>query len=293
MSSRYVYSLVRCVPDPRTGEFINIGAIAGDAQSGDWAVRRVSSDRRAIKLAGADALEAVHGLLARAEEAIEMQETLFDQQSGIGTDYLTEEWLYNLYRDHRNVVQLAAPTPMLAASAEEALDLVFERMIIDPVTEPRNSGTTKKTVFAEVSAAYRAAQLPPAMVRQRAEIFVGANLHSPVDFAVANGVAVQLTQAWSFQVNGITDISTQIKSWAYAMRRVRDGEAARVIAGPHVSTIESDVDLQIVVARPKTNPQIEAFEEARQVFTDLAATINDTQAVGNVAARAAELISSH
>lgn len=295
MSNRYLYTLVRCVPDPRTGEFINIGAIAGDAQTGDWAVRRVSSEKRAIKIAGADTLQAVHGFLARAEEAIEMQETLFDQADNSGRDYLTEEWLHELYRDHRNVVQLAVPTPMLATSAEEALDLIFERMIIDPVTEPRTSGATKKAVFAGVRAAYVQALLPPDMVRQRAEMYVGANLHSPVDFAIANGAAVQLTQTWSFQVNGIDEISTQVKAWAYAMSRVRDGETARILSDSDSrnSTIASDVDLQVVVAPPKTHHQMQAFEEANQVFRDLNAEVNDTESADHVANRAKELIGAH
>lgn len=63
-----------------------------------------------------------------------MQELLFDQDVDPSTEYLTESWLYGLYQDHRNVVQLAQPTPMLAASAEEVLDIVFERMVIDPVS---------------------------------------------------------------------------------------------------------------------------------------------------------------
>ncbi len=292
MSNRYLYALVRCVPDPRTGEFINIGAIAGHAQTGDWAVRQVSSEKRAFKLAGSAALETVHGFLARTQEAIEMQELLFDQDVDPSTEYLTESWLYGLYQDHRNVVQLAQPTPMLAASAEEVLDIVFERMIIDPVSQPRNVGTTKHAVLAGVRAAYQLAQLPPLMIRQRADIYVGANLHSPVDFAIANGAAVQLTQAWSFQVNGVAEITTQVKSWAYALRRIRDGETARVISDSQVSTIAPDVDLQIVVAPPKTAEQTEAFEEASQVFEELRATVNDTKSAQNVADRAVELISS-
>lgn len=292
MSNRYLYALVRCVPDPRTGEFINVGAIAGDAETGDWAIRQVSSEKRAFKLAGSAALESVHGFLARAQEAIEMQELLFDQDADGSVEFLTEDWLHGLYRNHRNVVQLAPPTPMLAASAEEALDLVFERMIIDPVSQPRNFGTTKHAVLAGVRAAYQLAQLPPFLIRQRAEVYVGANLHSPIDFAIANGAAVQLTQAWSFQVNGINDITTQVKSWAYALSRIRDGETARVISDSHVSTISSDVDLQVVVALPKTGEQTEAFEEATQVFTELGATVNETQSAQDVADRAAELISA-
>lgn len=130
------------------------------------------------------------------------------------------------------------------------------------------------------------------MIRQRADIYVGANLHSPVDFAIANGAAVQLTQAWSFQVNGVAEITTQVKSWAYALRRILDGETARVISDSQVSTIAPDVDLQIVVAPPKTAEQTEAFEEASQVFEEIRATVNDTKSAQNVADRAVELISS-
>ena len=33
---RFVYSLVRFVPDPARGEFVNVGAIAGSEESSDW-----------------------------------------------------------------------------------------------------------------------------------------------------------------------------------------------------------------------------------------------------------------
>ncbi len=290
MTKRYVYALVRCVPDPRTGEFINIGAIAGDEESGDWAVRQVSSERRVIKLAGAGAIEAVHGFLARTQESIEMQDLLLDDDRG--SAYLTEEWLANLHRDHRNTVQLAAPTPVLAESAEDALDLVFERMIIDPVSQSRGY-VTKHAVLADLREMYRSVDLAPRAIRPRAEVFVGANVRSAVDFAIANGVAVQLTQAWSFQRAGVDEVSTQVKAWAYALGRVRDGEEARVVAGTAVSTIHPDVDLQVVVARPKTPDQEKAFDEASQVFDDLHATVHDFGESQAVAERAAELMAKH
>lgn len=290
MSRRYMYSLVRCVPDPRTGEFINIGAIAGDADTGDWAVRQVSSERRAIKLAGPGVLEAVHGFLARAQEAIEMQEVLLDEDAD--RDYLGSDWLDGLHRDHRNTVQLAPPTPMLAETAEDALDLIFERMIIDPVSQPRGY-VTKKAVLADLRVVYQSAGLAPNAVRPRAEVFVGANVHSGVDFAVANGVAVQLTQAWSFQRAGIEEVSTQVKAWAYALARVRAGEEARVVAGDQTSAIRADVDLQVVVARPRSKDQEQVFREATQVFDDLGATVSDSGQANRVGQRAAELLSRH
>ena len=181
---------------------------------------------------------------------------------------------------------------MVADSAEDALDLIFERMIIDPVSQPRGY-VTKNAVLADLRALYDSVGLEPGAVRPRAEVFVGANVHSGVDFAVANGVAVQLTQAWSFQRAGIDEVSTQVKAWAYALGRVRDGDEARVMAGDQTSTILRDVDLQVVVARPKTRDQEKAFQEATQVFDDLGATVSDTGQARGVAERAAELLSRH
>src|SRR5680860_1531130 len=44
------FSVIRFVPDPAKGEFVNIGAIAGDDATGDWELRLVSSPKRAKAL---------------------------------------------------------------------------------------------------------------------------------------------------------------------------------------------------------------------------------------------------
>ena len=49
--SRYLYSIIRCLPDPQTGEFVNVGVIAGDPATGDWAVRRLSNIERIRRFA--------------------------------------------------------------------------------------------------------------------------------------------------------------------------------------------------------------------------------------------------
>lgn len=294
MDSVFQYAIVRCVPEPRTGEFMNIGAIAGNPDTGDWAVRRISSEARASRFADAGALDAVHSFLTRADRAIQTQASLFEQDRDVAEfATLTADWLEGLYRDHRGIVQLAQPSPMMAGSAEAALDLIFERMIVDPVSEPRTSSTTKHAVLKGVRDAYRVAQLPVDLVRPWADMYVGANLHSKVDFAIANGEAVQLTQAWSFQIQTLDDLSTRIKSWGYAMSRVRDGETAKIMDGDEVSDIALDVDLRIVIAPPETDLQTETFEEAEQVFYEVGATVHELEAVDEVAERAAALIALH
>jgi hypothetical protein len=291
--SRYVYALVRCVPNPRTGEFINMAAIAGRPETGDWSVRQVSNESRVRKLAGAEELQAIHGFLARVGLEIDKQQFLFEEESG---EPLSEDWLQQLYHDHRNVVQLSAPAPIVAESAEQALDTVFSRQIIDPISQQR-SFITKHRVLAELRDAYLRADIDNALIHQKVEVYAGGHVHAPVDFAIANGTTVQLTQGWSFQKAGVDEVSTQVKAWGYALRLLRDGEDARVVSSDErLTTVSRDVDLQVVVASPQTPEQETVFEEAQQVFSELGVSMHDLDDVDAVGAQAAKLLrrsSSH
>src|SRR5215469_8301577 len=220
MMSRYVYSLVRCVPDPATGEFVNVGAIAGNPETGDWSVRQVSNERHVRKLAGATELSAVHDFLARVGTEIDSMQALMLNDSA---DLLGESWLQSLHYDHRNVVQLTPPMPILADSAEDALDVLFGRQIIDPVTQSRERAVTKHGVLHAIRLSYLNARIDPNLVRRKAELFVGDHVHTTLDYAVANGTTVQLSQGWSFQGAQVDVVSEQVKAWAYALTGLREG----------------------------------------------------------------------
>jgi Protein of unknown function (DUF3037) len=286
--SRYIYSLIRCVPDPRTGEFVNVGAIAGDPSTGDWSVRQVSSENRVRKLASPAALQAVHGFLARVGDQIDsLQSGTFE---GVG-DLLEENWLDNLYHDYQNVVQLSAPAPILAEDAEQALEILFSRQIIDPVSQAREGSLTKHRALYDIRRAYRRAALDPHLVRQRVELHVGDRVHTTLDFAVGNGTTLQLTQGWSFQGTLVSAVSEQVKAWAYALKCLRDGLESRVVAvDDHVSGVAKDVELEVVVIRPRTQQQNLVYEEALQVFTQIEASVHDLEDVDSVGRRAAELV---
>lgn len=285
--SRYLYSVVRCVPDPRTGEFVNVGAIAGDPTTGDWLIRQVSNSSRVRKLADPSILAAVHGWIAWVGKQLDDQLILLDEGTG---EPLGEDWLESLFQEHRNVVQLSKPAPIVADTSEEALSTVFDQMVIDP--SPRGyKFVTKHRVLSELRKAYRHALIEDKYVRSRVEIYVGDRVHSPVDFAVANGTVVQLTQAWSFQKATVADVSTQVKAWGYALQRVRDGDEARVLDGNHEpAAVESDVPIEVVVVGPKTPEQENIYGEALQVFADLDASVRQLEEAHEVGERAAALL---
>ncbi|MET7333846.1 DUF3037 domain-containing protein [Nonomuraea sp. NPDC005650] len=285
--SRYVYSIVRCLPDPRTGEFVNIGAIAGDPVTGRWAVRQVSNTERIPKFASGPALEAATScLLALGEEIDQNQAALMEDEG----EPLNEDWLAKLHRDHRNIVQFSEPAPILADDPQEALAFVFDQLIIDPVTPSKEPHVAKYVLRRSLREAFKQALIQESLIRTKVEIFVGARVHTPIDFAIANGRVVQLTQAWSFQLAQVEDVPMKVKAWGYALERLRRGEDARVIDSVgRTSTISPNVDLQVVIAPPQTRQQRDAFEEAQQVFQNLSAEVHDLSEVSAVSAKAAEL----
>jgi hypothetical protein len=44
---RHIYSVVRFVPDPARGEFVNVGAIVGSEESSEWGLRQIENPVRA------------------------------------------------------------------------------------------------------------------------------------------------------------------------------------------------------------------------------------------------------
>jgi hypothetical protein len=286
---RYLFSLVRCVPDPRTGEFVNVAAIAGDPSTGDWSIRQVSNESHVRKLAGAVELGAVHGFLARIGMQIDHSQSNLLEDSD---DIPGEDWLQRLYHDHRNVVQLSPPTPIAAESAEDALDIIFTNQIIDPVTQGRREKVlTKQRALHDLREAYQRANISPQHLRRKVDLLVGEHVHTSLDYAVANGTTVQLAQGWSFQGARVDNISEQVKSWAYALRCLRDGIESRIFGSDEwVSNVASDVDLEVIVIPPLNAAQTEVFQESEQVFAQLNASVHSLNDVDAVGSRAAVLL---
>jgi hypothetical protein len=286
---RYIYSLVRCVPDPQTGEFINIGAIAGDPATGDWSMRQVGNESRVRRLAGPAQLDAVHRFLNEAGVRIDAMRAQADEDDV--TAPIGEIWLQKLFYDLRNVVQLSEPLPIAADSAEQALDVLFSRQIIDPQSQAREPTVTKKRVIADLREAYRRAAVDDRFIEVRPELYVGAHVHTPLDFAVVAGQAVQITQGWSFRRTGVEELPVEVKAWGYAVDQLRRDRGARLMtAQGKLAPIPPDVAVQVVVVRPQTAAQERVYDEADQVFKELRVSVHDLDHVDVVGRQAAELV---
>ncbi|HZV73775.1 MAG TPA: DUF3037 domain-containing protein [Conexibacter sp.] len=273
----YKFSLIRFVPDPARGEFVNIGAIAGDEGSDDWAIRWISNYKRA------NALD-FDGLFpaAKAFSGV-LDERLADlDRPTLGTEPPSVAWLTELATDMNNLVQLTEPAPVVADSAEAALDRIFDRLLVDPA-RPTYRFKKKHQAQAATKAAYTAHGVPHDAVKERVKV-TSAGFDADFDFAVHNGRAVQLVQCWSFQLPNQTELADQVKSWAWVTRHIRDRGGCLTSDGE--LEVPADLDIAVVYI-PPDRPDRHAFSEAQKAFRELTVTVAAYDSADGIGARAA------
>ena len=285
---RFVYSLIRFVPDPAKGEFVNVGAIVGSELSSEWQIRQVSNPVRARALDDERSLDLVWAFCTRVGVDIDRFEDslyrLFDSEVE-----LSEDWLENLHTQHRNIVQLSPPSPMVADSADEALDRLFSQMILDP-TRHRQSTVTKYVVLAAMRRAYGSCGLHKNRgFVERARL--SASDHSiPVDFAVVNGQVLQLVQTWSFQSADQQSLAQQVRSWGWVVHRTRQQGAQLDASGVEGLDVDPDIAIRAVYVPPAPDGNADAYRGALDVFKETAIEHRPIDQVKDVAEEARRLL---
>ena len=94
---RYTYSVIRFVPDPVRGEFVNVGVLAGSDESSEWELRTVENLKRARAVDDKGLLGLVWSFVndigRKADRYAEAVQTSFFDETDDG---LSEEWLHVL-----------------------------------------------------------------------------------------------------------------------------------------------------------------------------------------------------
>jgi hypothetical protein len=279
----FQFSLIRFVPDPARGEFVNVGAIAGSDEAQEWELRLVSNLSRAKALDDRGVLSKAFAYAAGLEDHIAALELL--PETG-GAEPISSDLLRRRAAEMHNIVQFSPPAPVAADSAEAALDLVFDQLVLDMA---RKSFPFEKKHRAQGAArrAYQAHDVPAAAVRERAPVRSGV-YDGSFDFAVHNGRAVQLVQCWSFQLPNQADLAEQVKAWSWLVHELRQA-GGELIAADRGLEVPSDLDIFAIAIPPVGGADSPAYEEARAAFaendvTELAP--DDADRVGALAAQA-------
>jgi hypothetical protein len=274
----YRYSIIRFVPDPARAESVNLGLLAGDDETGDWDLRVVSNFRRARAIDTAGALPGALAFIARLEDYV-------DDLSFDGVATFTADGLNRLSIEMRNTVQLTLPAPVVAKSAEDAIDGLFDELLVDPAAL-RFRFAKKNEAVASTRRAYRQAQLPTDAVAEKVVVHAGP-YEQTFDFVVHNGEVVQLVQCWSFQLPNQDDLAQQVKAWAWAVREIRDSKDSATAGDDLTVRDGGGVDVAAVVIEPRSDDPRTAWDEAVAAFEEVRARAvppDDADEVAQVAA---------
>jgi len=257
----YRFSVIRFVPDPARGEFVNLGAIVGDEEAQDWDMRVISNYRRAKAIDPRGVLPDALSFVASLDEWVSSDEQLQLQ----GPEAPTVERLALLAQESRNIVQFTPPAPVVASSSEEALDLLFDNLILDP-TSRQFRFEKKHRAQRSTRQAYRAHDVPPEAIKERAQIASGA-FDETFDFVVHNGRAVQLVQCWSFQLPDQDELADQIKAWSWVVHELRkQGGELRTEAGS--IEVPDQTEIAAVCILPQEGQASPAYEEGLAAFRE-------------------------
>jgi hypothetical protein len=282
----YRYSVVRFVPDPARGEAVNLGLLVGDDDAQEWELRLIQNLRRAKAVDDRGVLQVALGFLDQLEAHIDA----LDQVPGTeSVAPISAELVEQLAGEMQNIVQLTPPAPVAAETADEALDTLFDELLVDPAARQYRF-LKKHPAVGATRRAYRNHEVPDEAIEQRAP--VGAGPYDGVfDFAVVNGEALQLVQCWSFQLPNQNELAEQVKAWAWVVRELRDRGGVLRAAGRGDLPVPRGGDIEIgAVFIPPAEGQDDthAFDEARAAFDETGVLALESTEADVLGERAAE-----
>lgn len=283
--TRFVYSVLRFVPDPARGEFVNVGAIVGDPEAGQWELHEIENKRRARALAGSTAtISTFTDHVGRLLDA-------WGDDDDDQIPFLAEDWLEDLARGQRNVVQLTPPAPVSADTLEDALGFIRARMLIDPVSG-HLPYTTRTTARSRLRAAYKAAGLTfQENVFGSVLLAVNDSVAEHLDFAVANGKPLQLSHAWSFQTPDDEALVRRFRSWSWTIKKLRDAGGVVRLGDNRRERIDPTILLEAAVVPPQKEIGSErVWDEAQGTFEELSVAVIPYEDSGVIAREAAQLL---
>ena len=264
----YHYSLLQFVPDPARGEFVNLGILVGDDEAQDWELRLIQNFRRANAIDDKGALGIALGFAATLENHIAVA---VEQLPGMANvTPISLEWVAQLSDEMQNVVQLSPPTPVVAESAETALDMLFGELVVDPASQQFRF-PTKKRAQASTRQAYRDHAIPRTAVTEKAPISAGP-YDGIFDFAVANGRVVQLVQCWSFQLPNQIELAEQVKAWAWVVHELRQQDGLLRLDERELVVPRDEIEIATVYIPPEEGQNAPAFDEALAAFEEIQVT---------------------
>lgn len=254
---RYNYWTLRYLPDPVRGEFVNIGVIVG-RDGADWSIRSIESFDRASRLGG-DLSTARTWVRSLRSTIVQVNR---DCHLDIATVGASEDWIVRLRGFHNNCVQISDALPVVADSADEAMDLLFDRLIVEP--RPQSRSTSHGRAVARLREAYQARFGSGVDLLNKVCVRSGRQTMD-FDFALSDGSIQQLSKVWAFDLKDPSLQVDKVQAWGFRVEELRS-------SGGHLSIreqtleVDSGVPVRVLYVPPRTANGNESLAVARDAW---------------------------
>ncbi len=270
---RYMYWTLRYLPDAVRGEFVNIGLIAG-RDGADWAIRSVSSFNRTSRLGGD--LSVARRWITSLKQDVNHSDVGQLAYAGIG---MNEQRLERMRALHNNSVQLSDPLPVIANSAREAVDLLFERLVVEP--EPRSRSNSYQRAVENLRNAYGTYRADLNLMH-KVKVQSGRQAMD-FDFALQGQQIEQLSRVWAFDLKDLDTQIEKIQAWGFRIEELR-AHGGDIFETDRVIHVEPDVPVKVLYVPPKTSSANESLEVARDAWDRINARVFPLSQVGALVA---------
>lgn len=278
-----LYSVLRYVPDPARGEFVNVGLIVGSERTGECKVALDATRRWANSIGDRDTVHELWRYLGEFKAGLE-------QQRGQWHDYrFSQAWLNEQWGAASNLLQLSQPTPYAGADLLDAVERLSDEFLHAPPTRTQATHIRKSSLVAEMRKVYRSTGFERGKHFFEKPVISGPHHQEIFDFAVANGRAVQLTHAWNFRQHNLAQLAESVKAWAFTVEEIRDsgGEGS---LGSKTFTVPKKVAVGALYIAPSTKAGRATLTEARHACRRVDAKLIPQSGVQELANRAATLL---
>lgn len=199
----YIYSIIRYVPNPTIGEFVNLGIIAGSDATREWDAAWPGSRQRARNLGNAMGASS-HSILdtiveqTQARLRITREQPLLVPSDGPTVPF-SETLLEHMHIHSANVIQYSKPLPIAAPSLAEAISriegLLFARSRRQ--VKPRQTATKGQLIGKMEGALDRVLAGSATQTQHNPSLWV-QNVTETPDLVVLDETQLYIASAWSF-----------------------------------------------------------------------------------------------
>lgn len=265
----FSYWVLRYVPVPVREEFINIGVVVG-GENGDWAIRRIHDLGRVNRIGGnpsdtSNWLFRLENRIAPIPTSLDELLDLSPRKKNFSPD---SAWMERLRRQQENNFQISEPRPVVAVSASEAADRLYDLLVVAPKerAEPFGRKLAVRALRDEIQM-----HLSRRAYQPDVRLLAGAQ-RARVDYAFGRSSVVQLTQVFAFDIKTTDHLANLVQSSSYTLSRLRKAGAEirnpRRVKQPS-QLVKRDVAVRVLYVPPVTDSQNSVFQMALDAWQDL------------------------